>query len=262
MTTLFVAESGDPAGEPLLLLPGGGFSGAMWQPQVEALQEYHCYVMDLPGHGRSDGDFSLAAAAEGVAQVIGSSFGGRPALVVGLSIGGAVGLELLCRRPELVKAALLSGPTPRLPRWLVTIGDLAGRPMLALMKPEQLAAMSLRQLHLPDQFQPMAAKEMAALTPRLFRQINAATAEVRLPAGPVPRTLAVAGEHEPGLSLAHVRSLARMTPGVTGALALGMHHGWNLEAPELFTATVRAWFNEQPLPAQIRLLAAPGPSTH
>ncbi len=105
MTTLFVAESGDPAGEPLLLLPGGGFSGAMWQPQVEALQEYHCCVMDLPGHGRSDGDFSLAAAAEGVAQVIGSSFGGRPALVVGLSIGGAVGLELLCRRPELVKAA-------------------------------------------------------------------------------------------------------------------------------------------------------------
>jgi hypothetical protein len=41
-----------------------------------------------------------------------------------------------------------------------------------------------------------------------------------------------------------------------------MHHGWNLEAPDLFTATVRAWFNEQPLPAQIRLLAAPGPATH
>ena len=66
MTHLFVHESGDPAGPPIVFLHGGGLSGRMWQPQVDALREFHCLAPDLPEHGRSAAvtPFTLRSAAE------------------------------------------------------------------------------------------------------------------------------------------------------------------------------------------------------
>jgi hypothetical protein len=39
--------------------------------------------------------------------------------------------------------------------------------------------------------------------------------------------------------------------GVTGRMVRGVGHGWNLEAPALFTETVRAWLQDEPLPPEL-----------
>ena len=42
MTSLYIHEAGDPADSPIVVLHGGGLSGRMWQPQMDALAEFHC----------------------------------------------------------------------------------------------------------------------------------------------------------------------------------------------------------------------------
>ena len=71
--------------------------------------EFRVIACDLPGHGRRGGQsFELAAAADATAEVIDELAGGR-ALVVGLSLGGYVAMELAARRPERVAGLVIAG---------------------------------------------------------------------------------------------------------------------------------------------------------
>jgi pimeloyl-ACP methyl ester carboxylesterase len=84
----------------------------MWRAQIDALGDrYRVIALDLPGHGAlADRPFTIAAAAEETARVIEIAAGGR-AVVVGLSLGGYVAMDLAARRPELVRGLVLSGAT-------------------------------------------------------------------------------------------------------------------------------------------------------
>jgi hypothetical protein len=42
--------------------------------------------------------------------------------------------------------------------------------------------------------------------------------------------------------------------GAKGMMDPGVGHAWNLEAPDLFTQTVRSWISEAPLPGEVVLL--------
>ena len=129
MTELYVQASGDPAAPAIVFLHGGSISGRMWQPQVERLSEYYCLVPDLPEHARSAAiqPFTLQGAACEVAKLIQERIPNGRAHLVGLSVGGAVGLELLRTQPAVVHRAILSGTTPKLGRGLATLIELLRR---------------------------------------------------------------------------------------------------------------------------------------
>lgn len=253
MTSLFVHETGDSTGPPIVFLHGGGLSGRMWQPQMEALTEFHCLAPDLPEHGRSlaVGPFTLRGAADAVIALIREQIPAKRAHLVGLSIGGAVGLEVLCTAPECVDKAVLSGPTPALGRTLATVVDAINGPLLRLMPRQRLIDMTMKSLHVPPQFDDLVRGDLQQLTPQLYRHINRAASAARLPQQPTPGLLVVVGEREPAISRRHA---ARIGSAVTGAAAYqvqGVGHGWSLEAPELFTATLRAWLAGAPLPPEL-----------
>lgn len=97
----------------IVFLHGTRLTGASWAAQVaELAEEFHCLVPDLPGHGTAaDLDFTLAGAAERVAELIeGEAHGGR-AIVVGLSLGGYVAMDVAARWPERVRGLVISGAT-------------------------------------------------------------------------------------------------------------------------------------------------------
>jgi len=100
-----------PEGAPLVVLgPSLGTSTILWEDVVPALAaEYRVAAWDLPGHGASSAAveaFSVADLADAVADAIRRLDTGR-VRYAGVSLGGAVGLTLALRHPELVARAAI-----------------------------------------------------------------------------------------------------------------------------------------------------------
>jgi 3-oxoadipate enol-lactonase len=101
-------ERGD--GEPLLLIHGFPLSGEMWDGTLERLEgRWRAIVPDLRGHGRSEvgDDASMERLAADLLALLDGLEERRPCVVVGLSMGGYVALELARRAPERVRALVL-----------------------------------------------------------------------------------------------------------------------------------------------------------
>lgn len=117
---------GPSSAEAVVFVHGTRLTRSAWTAQVDALSDtYRVVAMDLPGHGSlADRPFTITAAADELARVIETAAGGR-AVVVGLSLGGYVAMDLAARRPELIRGLVLSGATQE------PVG-IRARPYLAL----------------------------------------------------------------------------------------------------------------------------------
>ena len=100
-----------PDGAPLLVLgPSLGTSTILWDPAAALLRtEFRTLAWDVPGHGHSPAatdPFSMAELAQGLIKLL-DELGEQRVLFAGVSLGGAVGLELLLAHPERVAAAAI-----------------------------------------------------------------------------------------------------------------------------------------------------------
>jgi len=97
-------------GPPIVFVHGTRLTGAMWRSQVASLASMSVVAIDLPGHGRNAGTaFTLSGAVDAVAEAI-DELGGA-AIVVGLSLGGYVAMDLASRSPARVAGLVLAGAT-------------------------------------------------------------------------------------------------------------------------------------------------------
>lgn len=111
-----VAMAGeDPA---MLLIHGAGMDGTVWQLQTRYLAHHglRALAIDLPGHGRSEGEplTTIADMAAWVGRFIGAA-GLESAHVAGHSMGSFIALELAQQRPELVESLVLLGTATAMP---------------------------------------------------------------------------------------------------------------------------------------------------
>lgn len=117
------AEPEEPRDEPpLLLIHGGGSDNAAisWYRLFEQFgSERAIYAPDLPGFGHTDGIAALGGPdrqADFVARVAGA-LGVTRAVVVGVSMGGDIALNLALHHPGLVDRLVLIGPGGLAPRF-------------------------------------------------------------------------------------------------------------------------------------------------
>lgn len=101
---LALRESGDPKGRTVVLLHAFPMSGAMWEPQLEALNAYRVLIPDMRGFGATPlvGPWLIEHAAADVLE----SFEGK-AVFVGLSMGGYVALQIAAIAPDRVAGLVL-----------------------------------------------------------------------------------------------------------------------------------------------------------
>jgi pimeloyl-ACP methyl ester carboxylesterase len=113
---LHVADDGDPAAPPILLLHGITSFGGTWDWIVPTLAErWRVLRLDFRGHGASDrapGEYSPAGYLSDAVAAI-EQAAGRPCAVMGHSLGGATAAALVQQRPDLVVAAVMEDPPLR-----------------------------------------------------------------------------------------------------------------------------------------------------
>ncbi|MET1076971.1 MAG: alpha/beta hydrolase [Pseudomonas sp.] len=105
-------------GAAVLLLHGLGSSLRDWQAQIDYLSRYYkVYALDLRGHGDSEplrARLELADMAADVAEFI-ATLEIDPCFVVGISMGGMVGFQLLASHPEQVRGFVAINSAPSFP---------------------------------------------------------------------------------------------------------------------------------------------------
>jgi esterase len=131
--TLHYEDDGDPEAPPILILHGITQSTATWGWLVPHLAVDHRVVrLDFRGHGRSErtpGEYVfrgyVADATAVCEQVL-----GKPAVLIGHSLGGGTAAGLAQTRPDLVRGVVLEDPAIMAPPEKGTIEALEGNTLL------------------------------------------------------------------------------------------------------------------------------------
>jgi sigma-B regulation protein RsbQ len=114
-----VTVGGDVAGRPMLFAHGFGCSQAMWRHVAPEFADHRTVLLDYVGAGGSDLDYydagkydSLHGYVDDVLEVI-ETLGLSDVVFVGHSVSSMVGVLAAVRRPDLIGALVLVGPSPR-----------------------------------------------------------------------------------------------------------------------------------------------------
>lgn len=249
MESLYFRENGSRGEAAIVFIHGGGISGGLWQPALQALPEFHCLAPDLPGFGQSAHltPFSAENAAEGLAELIQCNVPAGRAAVVAFSIGAVVAVELCNRYPDLVTRAFLSGPTPRFSRFVTTMMNAVARPLLSLIGTKQRSRFMARSLGLTEDQMEAFQQDLEGLTIDLFIQVNEVVAEQNDPRPNGLPALIFAGEKEIGAVKRRARELTKYYENGRGYIVRSLGHVWCLENPELFHQAIRAWMMDSEL---------------
>lgn len=225
-------------GENVMLLHGGGLSWWSCRDAAEILaKDYRVLLPVLDGHG-AEPFTSIGDCAQRLLGLIDSRCGGKIAALGGLSLGGQVALEMLSRRPDLCRTALIESacvipdsltaamiaPALNMSFGLIQRRWFAQWQFASLRLPEHLFEEYFEDTHLlrkTDMSAFMRASSLYALPDNL----SEVRAKVRV----------VAGGAESGRIRLSAREIAGAVPGSRLSILPGMHHGeLSISRPELY----------------------------
>ena len=125
---------GDPQKPSIMLIHGGGNAWWNYLRQARALSDrYHVILPTMDGHGEEYATpyVSTEATVDKLMDYINQNCGGRLFALSGVSLGGQIVIDLLSRKPDLVKKAIIESsvcyPVPNLARFCIFTTKLTGK---------------------------------------------------------------------------------------------------------------------------------------
>lgn len=244
-------EDGDPLGAPLVFANSLGTDFRLWDKVVPLLPKGLRIVrFDKRGHGLSScppAPYRMGALVHDAERLL-DALKVRDALFVGLSIGGMIAQGLAVKRPDLIRAMVLSNTaakigTPEMWQGRLDVLARGGIEALADAVMERWFSKAFR-----------ATPELIAWRNMLVRMpaegyggcssaisgtdFHATTSGLRLP------TLAIAGSEDGSTPPDLVRETADLIPGSKFHLVRGAGHLPCVEKPEEFAAALSGFIRE------------------
>lgn len=243
-TTLAYDDLGPAGREPaLLFVHGHPFDRSMWRGQLARFASRRVIAPDLRGYGASTGTVTAwADLADDLVDLMDALRVPR-AVVVGLSMGGQIALDLVVRHPDRVAGLLLADTSataePDRPGRLAAADRLrregmdpyAVENLYRMVRPGAAAAAAAHVLAMMRGADPTGAA--AAQRARADRPDQlAALARIAVP------TTVVVGADDHFTPVADARTIADGIPGATLVVIDGAAHMPNLEQPAAFDAAL------------------------
>jgi pimeloyl-ACP methyl ester carboxylesterase len=237
----------------VVFLHGVGTTAGMWNEQIRKLPEFNCLAPDLPGHGTASRRpwISLQATTADVVALI-EATPERQAHVVGLSLGGAVAIELMSTRPDLVDRVIVDGAAGISWRFAPLLS--AGAALLSTVlhtRPFMRLLAWILSVGAPRREGFYA--ELRLLNGRSFRHAvrDALAARLRNPAAMPGPVLLIAAAHDIGATRVSNATLARLLPNAAAWYMPGTWHAWVGTRPELHQPMIRAFLMDEQLPSEL-----------
>ena len=246
-----VVEYGRENRDVILLLHGGGLSWWNYQTAAERLREkYRVILPILDGHAGSDRVFTtIEDNAAAVIDYIDVHFGGRIALLGGVSLGGQIAAEILAQRPDICRTAVLESVSA-IP---VPMTEKLVEPMMAmsygLIRKPWFARWQFRALGIDKQCYEDYYRDTCAISQKsmtAFLRSNAAYTLREELGHTEAKVLVLVGEKEPKHMARSARKLQEMIPGSRREILPGLGHGqYAINHGEAFARRITALMEEE-----------------
>ena len=242
-----VIEYGKQNTEIIILLHGGGLSWWNYREVAKPLEkDYHVILPVLDGHAGSDAPFAtIEDNAARLISYIDTHFGGQVAVLGGLSLGGQIALEMLARRPDICRFALIESAQVK-PSQLTCalIGPTFGM-SYDLIKQRWFAKLQAAYLGIPKELFEDYYRDTCAITKAdmiAFLKANC-TYEIKIGLRETTaKTKIVAGSREQKSILDSAKLLHSTIPGSQVEVLPSLRHGdLSINNPEKYVRILKEW---------------------
>ena len=224
--------------------------------------EYQIFLVDLPAHSSSrEIPFSFDNAVSGLAHLITTYVEDKQAHIVGLSLGGFIGLDLVRRRPELVRSLWCTGCAPfsGFRRWAMSRSFLLSG-LVAVAG--QVANDSIFWASLGKDVEPIAGLRAEVQSNQNIRTLKPMFDELasftlaNLAQIENSRVAIIAGGKQDNVedTLKAGNVLRKTNPQCNAFVVRDAIHWWSLQLPEIFAHGVKAWVEDKEMPKAFELL--------
>ncbi len=238
-------EYGAGNARKIILLHGGGLSWWNYREEAEMLEgDYHVILPNLDGHAGGDRDFtSIGDNAEEIVDFIDARFGGHVDLLGGLSLGGQVLLEMLARRGDICRHAIIESACVVPSRLTARMVGPALDCSYGLIKHEWFSHLQFRSLGMKEALFDDYFRDARAITKRNMAAMLRASSEYALSDGvraaAAQAHVFVGGREDPRMQVS-ARLIRDALPACELEVLPGWTHGaFSLNHAEAYAARVR-----------------------
>lgn len=224
------AEYGLMQNETVIFLHGGGLAPWNYCDKAEQLQDrFHIIIPVLDGHNGSDADFTtIENNADEIINYIDENFCGRIFMICGLSLGGQILTEILAKRKDICKYAIIES-TLVIPM-KITYAFI--QPIFSicypLIKKRWFARLQFKTLHIKESLFEDYYRDSAAISKENMLAFLKANSDYKLKDSvkeSLARVLILAGSKESRIMKKSAEVLYEQIPNATLEVLSGYYHG-------------------------------------
>lgn len=257
---MYVMETGNVDAPLMVFIHGGGVSGWMWDKQVDFFKDYyHILVPDLPGHGNSKEEpyISIRNCAEELINLIEAKANGKKVIIIGLSHGAQVVVEILSIKPQIIEYAIINSALTRPMKFISICIKSVLRMSYGLIKNKKFSNLQAKSMYISEDYFDVYYNDSISISFETMSKVLCANLEYRLPVNfknSKVKTLIIIGKKEKGIMKKSAIDMIKSNKNCKGYTVPNVGHGISLAKPELFNKIVLAWINNDILPQELEKL--------